>query len=429
MREHRRRRQAGTTLPGVQQPQGPADRLDRIRYMAGQLMPHLPDDEAQELQERLGKAEEIAAYSAMSDEIEAAGQILEAHHAEFEELMSDSATAMDQAFQLFSEERFASMRFTPEDVHRAFEAVGYISQFPREDREKDMETLIAATQYLVDDVERRFDLARQLLMALPEYVAAGRYLDGWLIQYSAYRMTEVPDEINPFLFAMFVLAFEEWTQQMEEQRESLMRELGLDRAKVAQMDAEEIEALFKAQIADPEKRSWLEAYYEDHPILRDTAQAEVWDLERETVQLLGRDDARRLYLSPEEVAPWVPVLLERLRPVEGQAREAAARGNWAEAGLLDEMGRITVEVAREMASVVFTPQRVDQLKADLKDYGRDLEGRQERKAARLARAAGLLLGREGITLGEHPLLAGICFASLHARMVDLGEEARARGDA
>jgi hypothetical protein len=429
MREHQRRRQAGTTLPGVQQPQGPADRLDRIRHLAGQLMPHLPDDETRELRERLEKAEEIAAYSAMSDEIEAAGQILEAHRAEFEELMSDPVTAMDQAFQLFSEERFASMRFTPEDVHRAFEAVGYPSQFSREDREKGMETLIAATQYLVDDVERRFDLARQLLMALPEYVAAGRYLDGWLIQYSAYRMTEVPDEGNPFLLGMFTLAFEEWARRLEEQRESLMRELGLDRTKVAQMDAEEIEALFKAQIADPEKRSWLEAYYADHPILRDTSQAEIWDLERETVQLLGRDDARRLYLSPDEVAPWVPVLVERLRPVEEQAREAAARGNWAEADLLDEMGRITAEVAREMASVVFTPQRIDQLKTDLKGYGQDLEGRRERKAARLARAAGLLLEREGITLGQHPLLAGICFASLRARMVDLGEEARARGDA
>jgi hypothetical protein len=429
MRKHQRRRQTGATLPGVQQPQGPAGRLDRIRHLAGQLMPHLPDDETRELRERLEKAEEIAAYSAMSDEIEAAGHVLDPHYAEFEELMSDPTPAMDQAFQLFSEERFASMRFTPEDVHRAFEVVGYPSQFPREDREKGMETLIAATQYLVDDVERRFDLARQLLMALPEYVAAGRYLDGWLIQYSAYRMTEVPDEINPFLFVMFTLAFEEWAHRVEEQRESLMRELGLDRAKVAQMDAEEIEALFKAQIANPEKGSWLEAYYEDHPILRDMAQAEVWDLERETVRLLGRDDARRLYLSPEEVTPWVPVLLERLKPVEGQAREAAARGTWAESDVLDEMSRITAEVAREMASVVFTPQRVDQLKTDLKGYGQDLEGRQERKAARLARAAGLLLEREGITQGENPLLAGICFASLRARMVALGEEARARGDA
>ena len=230
MREHRRRRQAGVTSPAVQQPQGPAGRLDRIRYLAGQSMPHLPDDETQELQERLEKAEEIAAYNAMSDEIEAAAHILEAHYAEFEKLMSDSATAMDQALRVFSEERFASMRCTPEDIHRAFEAVGYPSQFPREGGEKDMETLFAATQYLVDDMERRFDLARQLLMTLPEYVAAGRYLDGWLIQYSAYRMTEVPDESNPFLFAMFNLAFEEWAHRVEEQRESLMRELGLDKA-------------------------------------------------------------------------------------------------------------------------------------------------------------------------------------------------------
>jgi hypothetical protein len=392
-------------------------------------MPHLPDDETQELQEKLGKVEEIAAYRAMSDQIEAAAHILEAHYAEFEKLMSDSATAMDQALRVFSEERFASMRFTPEDIHCAFEAVGYPSQFPREGREKDMETLFAATQYLVDDMERRFDLARQLLMTLPEYVAAGRYLDGWLIQYSAYRMTEVPDESNPFMFAMFNLAFEEWVHQVKEQRESLMRELGLDKARIADMDAEEIDALFEAQIADPEKRGLLETYYENHPILRDTAQAEVWDLERETVLLLGRDDARRLYLSPEEVTPWLPVLMERLRPVEGQAREAAARGTWAEPNVLDEMGRITAAVAREMASVVFTLQRVDQLKADMKDYGRDLDGRQEQEAAKLARAARMLLEREGITPDENPLLAGICFASLRARMIDLGEEARARRDA
>ena len=82
-----------------------------------------------------------------------------------------------------------------------------------------------------------------------------------------------------------------------------------------------------------------------------------------------------------------------------------------------------------MASVVFTPQRVDQLKADMKDYGRDLDGRQEQEAAKLARAARMLLEREGITPDENPLLAGICFASLRARMIDLGEEARARGDA
>jgi hypothetical protein len=392
-------------------------------------MPHLPNDETQELRERLEKAEEIAAYNAMSDEIEVAGHILEAHHAEFKKLMSDSATAMDQAFQLFSEERFASMRFSPEDIHRAFKAVGYPSQFPREGREKDMETLFAATQYLVDDMERRFDLARQLLMALPEYVAAGRYLDGWLIQYSAYRMTEVPDESNPFLFAMFNLAFEEWAHRVEEQRESLMRELGLDKARIADMDAEETEALFKAQIADPEKRGLLETYYENHPMLRDTAQAEVWDLERETVLLLERNDARRLYLSPEEVTPWLPVLLERLRPVEGQARDAAARGNWAESNVLDEMGRITAEIAQEMASAVFIPQRIDKLKVDMKDYGRDLEGRQEQEAARLARAAGMILEREGIAPEENPLLVGICFASLRARMIDLGEEARAKDDA
>ena len=63
-------------------------------------------------------------------------------------------------------------------------------------------------------------------------------------------------------------------------------------------------------------------------MLRGMAEAETWDLQLESVRLFERDDASCLYLAQEETEPWVPVLLERLKPAEARAREAAARGEW-----------------------------------------------------------------------------------------------------
>jgi len=72
------------------------------------------------------------------------------------------------------------------------------------------------------------------------------------------------------------------------------------------MSIDEAEAWISAQMADPAKKARLEAYYADHPMLSDQAQAEMWELERGLFNLLDRDDADALYLSPEEVNPWLP---------------------------------------------------------------------------------------------------------------------------
>lgn len=85
----------------------------------------------------------------------------------------------------------------PQDVHRAFEEVGYPSRFKQMPNDEDMEILVQATVHLAGDEDDRVRVARQLMMALPEYVAAGRYLDAWIIRYSAYRMVEVPQESSP----------------------------------------------------------------------------------------------------------------------------------------------------------------------------------------------------------------------------------------
>jgi hypothetical protein len=387
---------------------------------------HAPPNAAQEIKRLQDLADEVTAFNAMHEEIEAAAQALEAHRADFEALMEDGVAALDRATRLFSEERFLPMRYTAADVHRAFETVGYPSRYRTEPHEEDMEIIVAAIVHLAN-MDQRLHLARQLMMLLPEYVSAGRYLDAWLIQYSAFQMSDAPDKSNPFLFVMFDHGFAAWASEVDEQQEGLLRALDIDRSEIAEMSVEEAEAWLKAQIADPAKEALLEAYYAAHPMMSDQAEAELMGMERNTLRLLERDDADCLYLSPEEVDPWVPMLVERLTPIEAQARQAAEREDWEDTGTLQAMGEILVEVAQEMVPVVFTSERLGQLVADLKAYRRNLLDVEERAAAAYVHGALLTLEREN-ALAENPLLIAVCFASLRLMMITISEEARAQAE-
>jgi len=412
MRKGRKRRRARASASRPEP--GHAGLMDQIRYMARQVMSQAPPDKAQELQETLEKAEEIAAYEAVVDRIEAAGQALEAHRSEFENLMRNTEAAMERSRQLFSEERFAPMRFTVDDVHRAFEAVGYPTRYREEPGEEDMEILVAAILHLADDTELRAHLTWQLMMTLPDYVSAGRYLDGWLVQYSAFLMTEAPDQSNPFLFVMSNLAFEEWAHQVEAQQEALLHVMGIDRATRSGMSLEETEAWFRAQMADPAKKARLEAYYAAHPMMRDQAEAELMELEDHALALLERDDAECLYLSPEEVKDWLPVLNERLEPLRAQAQQAAERGKWPDPDVIEAMQMAVLDTAVKMAEEVFTPERIDELVAAVKAYRDSLHAAGEREAATYAQGLLISVSRDDVPPADNRQLVAICFASLRA---------------
>lgn len=414
MHKNRQRRRARTPAPALPQEQEYAGQLGRIRQMARQLKPHVPPEKAQELEEMLDQVEEMAAYEAMQDEIEAAGHILEPHRTEFEQMMRDLGPAMDRAYQLFSEEQFAHTRYAAADIHRAFEAVGYPARYREDLGEEDMEILFAASLYLADDEKLRFHLARQLMMALPEYVSAGRYLDGWLIQHSAFQMTEAPDKNNPFLFVMFNLALEEWARQVDGQQEAMLREMGIDRADMADMSIEGADAWLRAQMADPAKKTRLEAYYAAHPMMRAQAEAEMMELEDSALSLLERPDAIGLYLSLEEMGDWLPVLMERLGPLKALAQQASEQGEHLVPDIMEAMQKIFVDATVEMAAAIFSPERIAQLAAALRDYRDRLHEAGEREAAAYAHGALISVTREDLPPAENRFLAAVCLASLGA---------------
>jgi hypothetical protein len=359
--------------------------------------------------------EESVSYQAMYGEIEAAALTLEEHREMYDEFMADPPAAMERAMNLFSEERFASMRYTADDLQRAFEHVRYFPPIGKEPSERGMKKIAAATLYLAGDRENRQRLVRQLMMALPEYVEAGRYRDGWLIQHSAYLMAERAKESNPFLFVMFQLAFEEWEDRVVEEQKALMRELGIDPSALKGVETHKLEALFEQIKADPAKQARLEAFYETHPEFSDRATAEFLELERKSLKLLERDDAERLFLSAEEVGPWLPVVQEQLDRLVGPVREALARGEEPDRKAVGAMQRRVVELTREMAEAIFTPERTDELVADLKDYQRSLGEAGERQEAKWAYAA-LASVRADASPADKPFLSALCFASLRRAM-------------
>lgn len=407
----------------AQQPEGV---FGKIRHLTRQLRGTSLDGEGGELQAEARKIEELAAYMERREEIAAASETLEAHGAAFEEVMADPATAMERAYDLFSEERFVSLRYSAEDLERAFEAVGYPSH-AGEISDDDMDIALAAAAHLVGDEEERFHLARRLLLALPEYVAAGRYRDAWLIQHSAYRLLETPEESCPFMFVMFQLAYEEWLDRIEEKRAALLEELGVERSAIGQMSVEEVYAFTTELLEDPDKKARIEAFYAAHPAMRDQTATWLFQLEDEAIELLEREDAECILLSPEEVWPWMPGLVNRAGPVIERMREVITEGREPDPEVQEKVGDALVATIQEMVAEVYTPERVDQLVANLKDYRQRLIEAGDKEAAQRVNGALLALQREEPP-AENRFLLAACYASVRAVMAAAAEEAAAARD-
>ena len=97
-----------------------------------------------------------------------------------------------------------------------------------------------------------------LLMHLPDYVAANRPLDAWIIQHCSYLTGEEPDESNPFLFQMFSYGYDGWVAEQRGREAAMLRELGMDLSRLERMSMEEIDAWLQEQQADPAKLARME---------------------------------------------------------------------------------------------------------------------------------------------------------------------------
>ena len=396
------------------------DRLAQVREITAAVAPRLSEADALDIQATMAQMEEIVSFNAMTDRIDAAVETLPPYRSEFVRLLETTSEAIQRADALFAEDRFAPLRCSAEDLRQACEEMGLVPPFEAESDEAGMETTFALSMHFAGDEKNRMHLSRQLMMALPDYVDAGRYVDAWLIHHSAEMLVSAPESSSPFAFTMVLQALEEWTGQLEAQRHTLLDLIGLDGLP---QDLEEAEALVQTALSNPKATARLERFLEAHPALRGLVEAEAWRWQDQSIALFERDDADCLYLSEDEVNPWITVFFERLLPQDGTEQIPHA-SNVARQAL--------PETTREMAAAIFTPQRIEQLVSDLKAYRHELIARGEKDAAGLAHAALMMItNRDADTMNpaDEPLLLRICMASLREVALGVIERSREEGEA
>ena len=359
-----------------------------------------------QIEELIAETAPMIEYLEQEAAIQEAGAAMEAHWAEYEKLTDDPERVQALAVSLFAEQCFVPLRFTADEVQRAFDHVGHPGMGVLD--QKAAKTLLAAILHLADETRRKA-LARRLLLLLPELVAAGRHLEAWLVNSCAYQTGEKPDQSNVFLYHMFVYGYDALMAERRAKDEALLREVGIDLDRLREMNMDELEAWIQAQESDPAKAKAMEAFFRRHPHLRAQSEADLEAMERNLAKLLEREDSRWLLLPGEETQPWMEDLNERMLQA-GFGAQMQAPGA-SEESVRKLFQDLAVPLIREMADAIFTRDRLVRLMADLRKYRGELFAVGDKKAAQLATGAINYLKPED-SPGQNSFLLALCWRSL-----------------
>ena len=386
------------------------------------LVDKVPEKRRAEFNDLLSQTLQVAEYMELQEEIQAAGAVLEAHREEFNKLLEDEPAYLNQAQKLFEEDRFTPLRFTAEDVRRAFDHIGGPPNLSV--RDEAARKLHAAIVFLAVK-ERRTQWTMNLLKHLPHYVKAGRFMDAWIIQFCALATSDYVKESNAFLYAMFCYGFDDWNSEKLARDEEWMQTLRIDPARLRSMSLDEINAWLREQEADPARKGRMEAFINSHPEFRETAIANIENIEREFVTLLERDDARPLRPSQEEIEPWLPALLESWKKALENKPELAESDTAGEE-TKKCLREIIDPMLREMAKTIFIPERIARLLIQLENFQREVFAAGDKYAAVCAMTAINSFNRKGEPEKNYFLIA-LCYASFRELLENMSQQSSPQG--
>ena len=401
-------------------PRRPADDLNDMNSARADVMSpeywekmskRLPRDMRKEFGSMIAQAKQYAETESRWERIEAAAQALEAHRAEYAKFTEDTSKLLRRAEELFAEAPFEAMLFHANDVQRAFEAVGYPPSNLIDGRFA--EIMDKAVRFLLDDKQRE-SLAYRLLLTLPDYVAAGRHLDGWIIQHSADLTVKMPEGVvGPFLMAIFMHGFREWEEAREREQMAMFNQLGIDPDEIRRMGYDGLDAWMREMSSKPDKAEVLERFLAKHPELNAMTQAQCHAAEDAALKLLQREDTQGLLLSPEEVEPWLEVLEQRFRAAP-EVFASISHARSPDEKVAKTFANLLYDVAAEMASAIFTPARLDRMKSQLHEMRRRFSGEDDHEA--LAGVNGAFMAAQNTAPGDSRFLVSVCWISLRETM-------------
>ncbi len=355
----------------------------------------------------LNHAETALTYADRSPEIEAASQTLEAHRSEFDMLYADRAAYLSRAKALFSEETFAPLRFTADEVRSAFDALQLNTH--RASGERMIQQLKAALLHLTDK-QRRTYLGMSLSLHMLEFVRAERWLDASIIELSGHLTLEMIDEGNVFLSQMFTFGFEACIAQANREQLSLVAKLGLDLEEFKSMSPEQLQNWTDELLADPARRAHLKGLVKPTPEQIAQANSALAAMEEDALELLEREDFAALLLSDEERAGWAAILAKRLQKLKDQPPGCADALPAGESAELD-IRELVKSWFPEMSAEIFTPERIGDLILGLKTYRAERLAAGETKVADCASGAIKMLRCEEAP-GENRFLISLCIHSM-----------------
>jgi hypothetical protein len=217
---------------------------------------------------------------------------------------------------------------------------------------------------------------------------------------------------------MFLSGYYAWSQRIAQDQMSLLREIGVDvqRFQSSEMSPFELQAEIDAYLTDPEKSERVRDYWDQHELVRAEAVARAQELEQKMISLLEREDAHRLYLTAEEMDPWVESFFARLEALESEKEEQAP-----DPSSPNPLYAVALDISQKMADEVFVPARVDHLRQELQVYQRELSAAQETQAVAYAFTAHGTLDRIEDP-GQNRFLVALCYYSLRDLLVSVADK-------
>jgi hypothetical protein len=344
-----------------------------------------------------------------SEEYETIDLILEKHRDEYEALVENEEEWHRKTEALFDEEEFVPMRFTTDDVKRAFDAVGYPESAVSAN--KCVELFNKAVIFLAHKT-LRMSLSVQLIATLPGYIEQGRFIDAWIIKDNALITTDKPREVNIFLWHMFMHGFDAWEKMRFQAEAGILRDIGIDPIALRGMDVAEARKFLDGQTRDPANEAKIRKAFESRPEYVKAVTASLEAVEDKAFRLLERADAKVLLLSEEEIMPWVTIAEERFQKMIVEKKISPDKKDKKTMRIAGDM---MFSLTREMARSIFTAERIAKLCAQFQDYRRMLLDAGEEDAAAAAGGAMVFLHPQTVP-DDCMLLMGICYQSLRGEV-------------
>jgi hypothetical protein len=346
------------------------------------------------------------------EEIESALSVLDKHDAAYKALTRDPEKWLQINDSLFGEKSFQDMRFHADDLQRAFEVVGYPS--PNMMDERNADNMAKAVHFLISNEEREA-LAYKILLLLPQYVKEGRYMEGFILQQNADILMEPPqDTLGGLLIAMFMRGLADWESSREQERESLFKELGLTQEELERIGIEGLEGWLNSIADDPKKKAALERCLAQNPELAGMAASQCRDSEGKALELLRREEAEALDLTPRELQPWFVVLEKRLTEAPENFPALLKKGEMSEAAI-EALDEIFYKISSEMVSAIFTSKRLKKLTAQLQKLHRMFESEDDQLGIEQVDGALMSIHLKSAE-GENRFLLSLCYNSLRRQL-------------